>query len=128
MVIDIANVRDVRTKIRDNFSDLSSGCGRIDGMHTQTYAASHGLVPLEIDVWNKMTVVGGGWPALVGHGEQRDFVPPRAHQFHAFKQVGFGPAEPEVVLVAVQNSHGSLFLVARVPTDQFRRRVSENTQ
>jgi hypothetical protein len=116
VVINIADMGNVRVEFRDHLANFFSGLGRIDGVQSQARLRGQVLTALEVGVGNKMVVVGRGLSTLVGHGEQRDFVSPRAHQFHGLKQVGFGPAEPEVVLVAIQDSHGSLFLSARVRT------------
>src|SRR5229473_8231091 len=45
---------------------------------------------------------------------------------HGFKQVSFGPSEPEVVLVAVQNSHECSFQLLPVWVHLHRLRVPEN--
>lgn len=67
----------------------------------------------EISEGNKVAVVWRLRTAIIGHGKQGRFVAPRPHHFHGFKQVCFGPAEPEVVFVAVQDSHENFLGLVR---------------
>src|SRR5438034_1975205 len=60
---------------------------------------------LEVRERHEVVIVGGGLPARIRHREQCDLVSTRAHQLDGFKQIRFGSAEPEVVLVAVQDFH-----------------------
>src|SRR5689334_23326341 len=101
----------VGAEICDHVADFLFRLWRIDGMQRQLRPGGYPTGSLEVLMRNKMAIKGGSPSTSVGHREERDLMPSRPHQVHDFKQVGFGPAELEVVLVAVQDPHRSPFRI-----------------
>jgi hypothetical protein len=110
VVIDISDVGDVGLEVVDHPRYPLARFNRIDRAKCQLSFSRKASAPLEISEWDKVAVVGRHRTAVVRHGKQGDLMTSRPHQFHGVKQVCFGPAEAEVVLVAIQNSHEN-FLV-----------------
>lgn len=121
MVIDVSDVRNVRSEVFNHVCDLLAGFGRVNGMECQTGLGGQTAALLEIRKRNEVAVISGCWSAFIRHREQCDLVSSSPHEFDGFKQVCFGPAEAEVVLVAVQDSHEQL-LSCPLPL----RRAGEN--
>jgi hypothetical protein len=105
MMIDTADVCHVGPKLLDHCPDSPARFGRVD----QVGGAPHLLTPtqltLEINVRDKVPVIGSRFPALVSHRKQSHFLAVRPHQFHQLEQVHLSAAEAVVILVAIKNSH-----------------------
>src|SRR5208282_2382408 len=101
-MINVTHVRYIGTKRSDELAQSPSGFGGIDGMGCEfgTRRPSMGGA-FEVDVWQKILVIGCGLATRIGHGKKRDLVSLSFHQFHEFKQVNFSAAEGKVVFIAV---------------------------
>ena len=108
MVIDVSDVRNVRPELFNHLRDPFPRVGRVNGMECQAGLGGETAALLEIREGNEVAVVSRHRSAFIRHREQCGLVSSRPHQFHGFKQVYFRPAEAEVVLVAVQDSHKQL--------------------
>src|SRR5881409_3040980 len=118
-------MRDLGMEVGDHATDLLASLRRIDGVKGQTSPRDRAEVFLEICQRYEVSVVGSGLPARVGHRKQCDLIPAGPHQFHGFKEIDFSPAEPEVVFVAIQNSHD--FLLGMTPCIPSLPRVSRKS-
>jgi hypothetical protein len=105
-MIYIADMRDFGAKVDEHGPHSLSSLKGIDCAHG---AVSFGWQAraFKIRHSNKVPAEFRTEFACVFRRKQTDFMPLRAHQLHRFKQVRFGPAEPVVVLVAVQDPHKS---------------------
>src|ERR1022692_864777 len=59
----------------------------------------------EIDVGQKVPVVGSGLAARIRHREKCNFVSLSSHQVHELEHVNLSAAERKVVFIAVEDSH-----------------------
>src|SRR5580692_3448876 len=106
MMVDIADVRDIRLEGLHHSSQSVSCVGGIDGMSPQFGPVRPiRLWVLEIDVGNKILVIGSGLAPWVGHGEQSHFMSLRAEQMHKLEEIDFSTAEGEIVFIAKEDFH-----------------------
>ena len=125
-MIDVANVRDIWAKVGDHLPDFAARLGGVDCVKRQSRLGYDRPMRLEICVRHKVVIVISSLAARIGHRKQSYLMTPPPHQFHGFEQVSFGPAKPEVVLVAVENPHRSTFRTLWAAVHVLR--VRENRQ
>ena len=112
MVINVANMRDVRPKLGDHTSQSPPRIVRIDGMGRETKPSQHpDIFIFKVDRWNEVLVIDGRLAARVRHRKQRYLMSPSSHHIHEVEEIDFGPAEGKVIFVAVQDSHKICFLL-----------------
>ena len=106
MVIDVPHMRDVRPEGFDHVTHFSAVRRGVDCTPGNPYFRDESGRRLEIFNGREMLVKSRRAPSGVGHGKQRDLVAAFAHPIHRVEQIRLGAAEPEVIFVAVKDSHG----------------------
>lgn len=101
-MINVTHVRYIGTKRNNDLAQSPPGFGGINGMGCEfgTHPPSVGGA-FEVDVCQKILVIGCGLATRIGHGKKRDLVSLSFHQFHEFEQINFSAAEGKVVFIAV---------------------------
>ena len=110
MVIDISDMGNVGLELVNHPPNALACFRGIDRVQCEAAFSCEAGALFEIGKRNKVPVEWRRRATIIGHGKQGGLVAARPHYLHGFKQVCFGPAEPEVVLVAVQDAHEN-FLV-----------------
>src|SRR5580698_4508388 len=106
MVVDVADVRDIGAKDLQHLPQLEAGTRGIDCVSPKFGLGEptcRGV--FKVDVGSKVLVVGSGFTAGIGHGEQSDLMSAGSQQFHEFEEINLSAAEGEVVFVAEQDFH-----------------------
>src|SRR6266496_1761381 len=105
MMVDVTDMRHIWPEIANHVSHPATRLCGIDCVRRLPGLCPQSRLGLEIDGWDEIPIVRGRLAMRIGHREQRYLVPPRAHQFHEFKQVNLGSTEWIVIFVAIQDSH-----------------------
>ena len=126
MVVDISDVCDVRLKLTNYSCDSLASLDRIDRVQSESRLRNNGARLLEISKRYEVLIVIRSRASRVRHGEQCDLVSSRPHRFHGVKQICFCAAKPEVVLVAVENSHKSDLLPLRQLVEENRQQTPQD--
>src|ERR1700757_3880737 len=94
MVVNIANVRDLRPKLLNQLSQAAPRVLRVNRMCGQPGTSEQpGSRILEIKGRDKIAILRRWGSARVRHGKQRRIVPLVAHQAHEIEEVDLGAAE-----------------------------------
>jgi len=101
MVIDIANVRDVRAEGANHLPQPIARITGIDGVRSQFGPRDDSAARFfEVDVRDEVLIVWGPFAAGILHRKQRDFVALGPQQVHEFEQVNFRTTKGIVVFIA----------------------------
>src|SRR6185437_8789741 len=115
MVVDVAQMGNIGTKFLDHRAHLRSSGNRVNGLGSEPGLCNYATRRFEICRRHQVLVVLSRWTSWIRHREQHDLMPAGSHAFHCVKQVRLGAAEPVVIFVAVQDSHGDRFLCGFSP-------------